>query len=77
MRRAFKWISLLLLLSLPGIVGYAQSRDARGAMTEISNRAAKGDRLPSGRPSEPVWLSCAPARRAGDADICRVFAPAD
>lgn len=46
-RRAFNWL-WLLLLSLPAIVGYAESRDARGAMTEISNSAAKGDRLPLG-----------------------------
>lgn len=73
-RRALRWL-WLLLLPLPSFVGYAGSGDPIGTMSQISNRAAKGDRLPFTHSSDAGSASCAPARledglvcpaRAGD-----------
>ncbi|GBD50458.1 hypothetical protein METY_3671 [Methylopila sp. Yamaguchi] len=40
-----RWL-WLVLLPLPLLMGYAESGDPLAAMSQISNRAAKGDRLP-------------------------------
>lgn len=75
-RAALGWLSLLLL-PLPAVVGYAESRVPLGAPTEISNRSAKGDRLPLARQTESAWRSCASTGRGDHVAICRVLGAAD
>lgn len=52
----------VLLLPLPAMVGHAESGDPLKTMSQISNSAAKGDRLPiaSGRSAD--WTACPPTR---------------
>lgn len=63
---ALRWL-WLLLLPLPSILAYAESGDPLGDMRDISNRAAKEDRLPIAHPADAAWTSCAPVAERRDA----------
>lgn len=73
---ALRWL-WLLLLPLPSIMGYAESGDPLATMSEISNRAAKGDRLPIAHSAETAWTSCSPFRQTQDVGQCAALAKAD
>ena len=64
-----RWL-WLFLLPLPLLMGYAESGDPLATMSQISNRAAKGDRLSVAHPAESAWTSCSPARRAEEKRVC-------
>lgn len=74
--RHLRWLALLLL-PLPSMVGYAGSGDPIRTMNEISNHAAKGDRLPIAYSSGAARITCAPLRRRGDLGVCPDFARAN
>lgn len=62
-RSGARWL-WLVLLPLPLLMGYAESGDPLATMSQISNRAAKGDRLPVLGPDSGDWTSCASGLRS-------------
>ena len=74
--RHLRWLAFLLL-PLPSVVGYAGSGDPIRTMSEISNRAAKGDRLPIAHSPGAARITCAPMRQRGDLSVCLDFATAN
>ncbi|MBM7851427.1 hypothetical protein JOD31_001652 [Methylopila capsulata] len=67
----------LFLLPLPLLTGYAESGDPLKTMSQISNRAAKGDRLPTAHADRAAWTPCAPVRPSQDVGRCAALAKAD
>jgi hypothetical protein len=74
--RHLRWLALLLL-PLPSMVGYAGSGDPIRTMSEISNSAAKGDRLPIAHSPGAARITCAPMRQRGDLSVCPDIAAAN
>ncbi|MFD1701651.1 hypothetical protein ACFSCV_01410 [Methylopila henanensis] len=67
--RGLRWLALLLL-PLPAMIGYAESRDPIATMTKISNSAAKGDRLPMAAEADGAQTFCAPDPRGRAGSVC-------